>query len=179
MAEELKEVILKTSRIYFLGNYIIAFLIIVFLLLLYFSFNLTFTLFPRTQSDLLSTLILLGIFGIAMVMIEQPEWARFRTKFIVTMNEVMKHEGILNKERVILPYATVADIRVEKSMIGRILNYGNLSVSSFKAGSDMVMKGIRYPEKVHVMIQNRVNLVREGQLQMFGKGEDKEEKGQE
>ena len=75
-----------------------------------------------------------------MVMIEQPEWARFRTKFIVTMNEVIKQEGILTKERVILPYATVADIRVEKSMTGRVLNYGNLSVSSFKAGSDMVMK---------------------------------------
>lgn len=173
---ELQEVILKTSRIYFLGNYIIATLVIILLLLLYFIFNLTFTLFPKTQSDMTSTLILLGIFGIAVAMIEQPEWARFRTKFFITMNEVIKHEGILNKERVILPYATVADIRVEKNVMGRILNYGNLSVSSFKAGSDMVMKGIRHPEKVHVMIQNRVNLIREGQLQMFGKKDEKEEK---
>lgn len=175
MEQEPKEVILKTSRMYFLGNYIIASLVIIFILLAYFIFDLKFTLFPKTKSELVSTLVLLGISAIAMAMIEQPEWTRFRTKFIVTMNEVMKHEGILNKERVILPYATVADIRVEKTILGRVLNYGNLSVSSFKAGSDMVMRGIRYPEKVHTMIQNRVNLIREGQIQMFGK--EKEDKG--
>ncbi|MBU5537168.1 MAG: PH domain-containing protein [Candidatus Aenigmatarchaeota archaeon] len=174
MDEEPKEVVIKTSRIYFLGNYIIAVLVVIFLLLIYFIFDIKFTLFPKTQSELISTLILMGIFGIAVAMVEQPEWTRFRTKFIVTMNEVIKQEGILNKEKVILPYATVADIRVEKSLIGRIFNYGNLSVSSFKAGSDMVMKGIRYPEKIHTIIQNRVNLVRESQLEMFGK--DKEEK---
>ncbi len=175
--EEPKEVVLKTSRIYFLGNYIIAGLVIILLLLLYFSFDMRFTPFPTTQSELISTLILLGIFGIATAMVEQPEWERFRTRFFVTMNEVMEYRGILNKERIILPYGTVADIRVEKSVMGRILNYGTLSVSSFKAGSDMVMKGIRHPEKVHVMIQNRVNLIREGQMEFFKpKDEGKEEK---
>lgn len=174
--EEPKEVILKTSRIYFLGNYIIALLIIIFLLLLYFVFDMKFNLFPVSQSEFISTLILLGVFGVAAAMMEQPEWERFRTHFIVTMNEVIKYHGILNKERVILPYATVADIRVEKSVMGRIFNYGTLSVSSFKAGSDMVMKGIGNPEKIHVMIQNRVNLIREGQIEMFSKKEEKEEK---
>lgn len=173
--EDPKEIILKPARIYFLGNYIIATLVTIFLLLLYLNFDMKFTLFPTTQSDMISTLIILGIFGIAAAMVEQPEWERFRIKFIVTMNEVMEYKGILNKERVILPYATVADIRVEKSVMGRILNYGTLSVSSFKAGSDMVMKGIRQPEKIHVMIQNRVNLIREGQLEMFGKGKEPEE----
>lgn len=174
MEKESKEIELKTSRIYFLGNYVIAGLVIIFLVLLYFIFDLNFTLFPKTQPELISTVVLLGVFGLAAGMIEQPEWARFRTKFIVTMNEVAKEEGILNKERVVLPYATVADIRVEKSVMGRIFNYGTLSVSSFKAGSDMVMKGISYPAKIHVMIQNRVNLVREGQLQMFEKEKEPE-----
>ncbi len=174
--EETGEVVLKASRIYFLGNYIIAGLVIIFLLLAYFIFDLTFTLFPRTQDELFSTMVILGVGAIGVALIEQPEWVRFRTKFIVTMNEVIKQEGILSKERVVLPYATVADMRVERSFVGRILNYGTLSVSSFKAGSDMVMKGVRRPEKIHVMIQNRVNLIREGQLEMFSK---KEEKGQE
>lgn len=176
--ENQQEIVLKTSRIYFLGNYIIAALVIIFLVLSYFIFDLRFTLLPKTGGDMLSTLAILGIFGVGMAFVEQPEWARFRTKLVVTMNEVIKYEGILNKERIILPYATVADIKVEKTVLGRIFNYGTLSVSSFKTGSDMIMKGVRYPEKVHVTIQNRVNLIREGQLQMFGKKEteDKEEK---
>lgn len=174
MEKEPEEIVLKTSRIYFLGNYIIAGLIIIFLLLSYFTFDLTFTLFPKAKSELLSTLILLGVFGLALTMIEQPEWERIRKKFIVTMNEVIEHKGILNKEKIILPYATVADIRVEKNILGRILNYGTLSVSSFKSGSDLILKGVRKPERIYVMIQNRVNLIREGQMAFF-KGDDKEE----
>lgn len=149
-------------------------MVFVFLILSYFVFDLKFTLVPKIASDLVSTLVLLGVFGVGAVMIEQPEWERYRTKFMITPNEVIKEHGILNKERVILPYATVADIKVERSIMGRILNYGTLSVSSFKANSDMVMKGIRHPEKMHVLIQNRVNLIREGQLSFFEKKEDKE-----
>lgn len=173
------EIELKTSRIFFLGNYIIASLVIVFIFLLYFTFDMKFTLFPKIQSEFTSTLILLSVSSIGAVMIEQPEWARFRTKLIVTMNEVIKQEGILNKERVVLPYATVADIRVEKSALGRILNYGTLSVGSFKAGSDMVMKGVRRPERIHVLIQNRVNLIREGQMEFFKPKDEDKEKGHE
>lgn len=176
MAQEPKEVVLKTSRIYFLGNYIIATLVIIFLLLLYFTFQLKFTLLPKTSSEMTSTLILLGILGTAAAMVEQPEWVRFGKSFIVTMNEVIEQKGILNKHRIILPYATVADIRIEKTVLGRILGYGTLSVSSFKAGSDMVMHGVRHPEKIHIMIQNRVNLVREGQMLFFGKGEKEDKK---
>ncbi len=176
MEEEPREITLKTSRIYFLGNYIIVALTIIFLLLLYFTFNLKFTLLPTNTSEMTSTLILLGISGIAAIMVEQPEWVRFGKSFIVTMNEVIEQKGILNKHRIILPYATVADIRVEKNVLGRILGYGTLSVSSFKTGSDMIMHGVRHPERIHIMIQNRVNLVREGQMSFFGKGEKEDKK---
>lgn len=172
---EPKELVLRTSRIYFLGNYFLAALVIVFIVLLWTNFDLKFTLLPSTGKEFRDTLLLLGLFALASVFVEQPEWERFRTKFFVTMNEVIKQQGILTKERVILPYATVADIRIEKSIIGRLLNYGTLSVSSFKTGSDMVMKGIRNPEKIHVMIQNRVNLIREGQMEFFKKEEKPEE----
>ncbi len=177
MGDEHEEIVLKTSRVFFLGNYIIALLVTVFLILLVVSFKLTFTLTPQTQSDLFSTLLILGLAAIGAVMIEQPEWARIRTKFTITMNEVIKEHGILAKERIVLPYATVADISVHRSMIGRILNYGTLSVSSFKSGSDMIMYGVRNPEKFHVLIQNRVNMIREGQIRMFkGEKSDREEK---
>ena len=177
MEKEPEEVVLKTSRIYFLGNYIIATLVIIFLLLLYFTFHLEFTLLPKTSSEMTSTLIFLGILGVAATMIEQPEWVRFGKSFIVTMNEVIEQKGILNKHRIILPYATVADIRIEKTVLGRILDYGTLSVSSFKTGSDMVMHGVRQSEKIHIMIQNRVNLIKEGQILFFGK--DKKEDDEE
>ncbi len=171
MPEESGRLVLTTSRIHFMGNYFIALLTIIFLVLAYTSFGLTFTLFPKAQSELVSTLVVLGIVGIAVAMIEQPEWEKFRTKFHVTMNEVIKEEGILRREKVVLPYATVADIRVSKGFLGRFLDYGTISVSSFKTGSDMVMKGVRNPDKVHSMIQNRVNMLREGQLQMIGRTE--------
>ncbi len=167
MEDQPREMVIKTSRIYFIGNYILGILGIIFIILIYFNFHMKFSLVPKTVSELTSTMELLAMAGIVSFLLEQPEIERFRTRFFITMNEVIKEEGILRKERVILPYATVADVRVEMGVIGRFLNYGNLSVGSFKAGSDMVMKGVRKPEKMHVMIQNRVNLIREGQIEMF------------
>ncbi len=174
MENELERVVLKSSRISFLGNYILAGLAVVFILLLYISFDLKFSILPKDGSTLISTIVLVGLATVALSLMEQPELERYRKQFIITMNEVIEHKGIINKEKVILPYATVADIKVERNILGRLLNYGTLSVSSFRTGSDMMMKGVRHPEKLYVMIQNRVNLIREGQLQMFGKKKDGE-----
>lgn len=167
--EALGDIEIKTSRIYFLGNYVVAVLVAIFIILLYFIFNLKFTLFPKTQSEFTSTLVILGIATVGLGMVEQPEWARFRTKFLVTGNEVIKEEGLLSKQKVILPFGTVADISIKKSLFGRIFDYGTLNVSSFKTGSDMMMKGVRNPEKIYSIIQKRVNLLREGQLEMLEK----------
>lgn len=166
---EIEKIVLKTSRISFLFNYILAFLVAIFLFLLISTFNPEFTFFPKTQTQLFSTLLILAIVGVIAWLIEQPEIERWMRHYIVTVNEVIKVEGIFTKKNIVLPYQSIAEVTFKKSVIGRFLNYGNVYVGAFRTGSDITMKGVRDAEKISELVQNRINLLREGQLGFFKK----------
>lgn len=162
-----KELKLKTSRISYLSNYLIAGLAIIFIILLMNRFNLEFALFPQSKGEMFSTLILLGLFFIVAFLIEQPEWIRFMRQYTITLNEVIEYEGILSKRRIILPYQSISEVTVRKSLFGRLLNYGDVYVGAYRTGSDINIRGVRNAEKIHETIQYRINILREGQLTFF------------
>lgn len=158
---------LKTSRISFFSNYIIAGLAIIFLVLFINRFNLGFDFFPETKGEMFSTLIILGLVLIPTFLIEQPEWIRFMRQYTITFNEVIEVEGLLNKRKIILPYQSISEVTVRQSLVGRMLNYGDVYIGAYRQGSDINIKGARNAKKIHELIQYRINILREGQLVFF------------
>ena len=173
--KEPSELVLKTARVSFLSNYIIGVLALIFLLLFIGAFGLDFNLFPKTTHSAKTTLATLGLLAIAAGLIEQPELARFMRTYIVTRDEVIEIEGILTKRKIILPYQSISEVTVRKSPIGRMLNYGDVFIGAFRTGSDINMKGIKNAHKIHELIQNRINLLRKGQLDFWEKAKGKKE----
>lgn len=173
--EEPEEVVLKTSRISFLSNYIIAFFAIIFLVLLINAFSMKFSFLPKTKGELISTLEILGLLAIIAMLIEQPEMIRLRRSYIVTRDEVIEIDGVLTKKKVILPYQSISEVTVRKGLIGRMLNYGDIFIGAVRTGSDINMKGIREAHKIHKLIQDRISLLRKGQLEFFEKRKGKKE----
>ncbi len=174
--KEPEELLLKTSRISFLSNYFIGILVIIFLVLLINTFDMKFRFLPKSTSELFSTLEILGVMAVAAALMEEPEWIRFTRQYIVTRDEVIEIEGLLSKRKIILPYQSISEVTVRKSLIGRVLNYGDVFIGAFRSGSDINMKGIRNAHKIHELIQNRINLLRKGQLEFWEvakKGETK------
>jgi membrane protein YdbS with pleckstrin-like domain len=169
------ELVLKTSRLSYLYNYFIGALAIIFLLLFIGAFGLEFSFFPKTNHSAGTTLATLGLLAIAAWVIEQPELARFMRTYIVTRDEVIEIEGILTKRKIILPYQSISEVTVRKGPIGRMLNYGDVFIGAFRTGSDINMKGIKNAHKIHELIQNRINLLRKGQLDFWEKAKDKKE----
>jgi membrane protein YdbS with pleckstrin-like domain len=169
------ELVLKTSRVSFLSNYIIGTLAIIFLMLFLGAFGLEFSFFPKNNHSAISTLVTLGLLTIAAGLMEQPEVARFMRTYIVTRDEVIEIEGILNKRKIILPYQSISEVTVRKSPIGRMLNYGDVFIGAFRTGSDINMRGIKNANKIHELIQNRINLLRKGQLDFWEKAKGKKE----
>jgi uncharacterized membrane protein YdbT with pleckstrin-like domain len=169
--ESREEITIKTSRIAYINNYIIALLIIVFAILFKSTFGLTFTLFPHSLGELVSSFIILGFFAVAAFLLEQPEWERFTKQYVITLNEVIAIEGLLTKRKIILPYGSISEVTVNKSVFGRMLNYGDLFIGAFRTGSDIHMKGMRNASMIHEIIQNRINMIRESQMGFFG-GQD-------
>jgi uncharacterized membrane protein YdbT with pleckstrin-like domain len=155
-----KGVVYKTSRISYIGNYILLCLVLVLFFLVWIKFDIQFSLFPRTTYEFESTMVAFGFLIAITFLIEEPTIERMIRHYIVTNNEVIKVEGILRKRRVGIPYQSVADVRVEKGIVGRIFNFGTVHVAGVGRGGDITMKGMRDPDTVYRMIKNKIGLTR-------------------
>jgi len=159
-------IVYKTSRVSYVSNYVLLTLFLVFLFLLWPFLNLNLYILPKTPGELFSTMSIFVFVLIATYMIEEPTVERIIRKYVVTNHEVTKIEGLLSKSRISIPYQSVADIRVEQGIVGRILNFGNVVVtgvvrSENSGGAEaIVMKGLRYPNEAYRIIQSKINLMR-------------------
>jgi uncharacterized membrane protein YdbT with pleckstrin-like domain len=151
-----KGVVYKTSRIAYMQNYVIATLVVILLVLIFPYLN--FTIFIRTAQELISYLIVFGLIILITFMFEEPTIERWIRRYVVSNNEVMKIEGIFRKKKFAIPYQSIADVKLSKGVVGRIFNFGDIEIMGFKEG--ISMKGIRNPDEVLRMIENKVNLMR-------------------
>jgi uncharacterized membrane protein YdbT with pleckstrin-like domain len=91
---------------------------------------------------------------IMVVLFEEPEVERLLRYYTITNTEVTKIEGILRKKKYAIPYQSVADVTLNKSIIGRIFNFGTIDVIGFKEG--IKMKGMKNPDEIYNMIKQRI-----------------------
>lgn len=152
-----KGIMLKTSRVSYFFNYILAVLLVLLFLLLLPYVSLDFTFFPKTANQLWTTMFVFGFVILIIYLLDEPGLERFIRQYIVTNNETIKVEGILTKKRLIIPHQSVSDIRVEKSILGRIFNFGNVNVVGYK--NEIKMKGIKEPDVVYRIIENKIALM--------------------
>jgi len=148
----------KTSRISYVSNYFLVALAFILLVLAwpYLNVKIIFT----SYYDLIQYGIFSGFVLLITFLLEEPTIEQIMRKYVVTNNEIIKIEGLLRKKRISIPHGNVADIRVKKGIWGRILDFGDLEITGMR--ENILMKGIRNPDVVYRLIENKVNLMREG-----------------
>lgn len=151
-----KGITYKTTRIAYIHNYILAVLVFILFVMVYPKLN--FTIFITNAQQLISYIIFFGFVLMMTFLIEEPTIERWVRKYVITNNEVMKVEGILRKKKFAIPYQSIADVQMNKGVVGRIFNYGNIDIMGYK--EPIHMKGIRNPDEVLRIIENKVNLMR-------------------
>lgn len=147
---------LKTSRYSYISNYMLLSLVIVLFILLIPS--LSFSFVPKTPEEFAKTMVVLLFLGLVGFLIEEPAIERLLRQYHITGNEIIKVEGFFRKKRISIPFQSIADIRVNKGVMGRIFDFGNVEVTGFKDGINI--KGIRNPEEVYRVIQNKITVLR-------------------
>lgn len=150
----------KTSRISYVTNYSIFILLVVFLFLLWQKFNLNLDFTLRSTENMVPFLVFSASLIIASYLLEEATIERIIRQYFVTDNEVIKLEGFLRKKRVVIPYQSVADVRVTKGVIGRIFNFGDVEVTGFKDA--IVVKGVKDPDEICRIIQSKISRFRGG-----------------
>jgi uncharacterized membrane protein YdbT with pleckstrin-like domain len=156
-----KGITYKTSRIAYIHNYVLAALVLILLVLIFPSLN--FSLLITNTQQLISYLIFFGFVIAITFLVEEPSIEMWIRKYVITNNEVMKVEGILRKKKFAIPYQSIADVKMSKGVVGRIFNFGNIEIMGFK--EPIHMKGIRNPDEVLRIIENKVNLMRNRVIQ--------------
>ncbi|MFA1549445.1 PH domain-containing protein [Actinomadura chokoriensis] len=75
--------------------------------------------------------------------------------FLVTEHRVMVIKGVLNRDVVMMPLAKVTDITLARSMVGRVLGYGEFRTES--AGQKKWLQSIPfmpYPEQLYLEVSS-------------------------
>lgn len=158
MGFEESGVVLRQSRVSYIYNYLLAALIMVFFVLLWLRFDITFNLFPSTTEMFLKSFVVLGFFGLIAFLFEEPVIRRLFRYYVITNSEVIMVDGILRKSRIIIPHNSIAHVRVYKGITGRIFDFGDIIVRGFR--DQITMHGIRNPELFYRVIDNKISLMR-------------------
>lgn len=153
-------IVIKRSHLSYIYNYFLAVLVVFLLFLSWTQFGLEFTLFPQVLGQYLKTAIVLGFIVVIVVLLEEPIVENMIRHYLITNTEVMKIDGVLKKTKVMIPYQSIADMEFNRSVLGGLLNFGDVNVVGFK--TNILMKGVRDPELVYRIINNKITLTRSG-----------------
>lgn len=142
---------LKTSYMAYIQNYLLVVLILIFLWLIYLRFGLTLSL------RLYEAVKLAGVFSLAFVaiyLIDEPFYRRLAYCYILTDSEITEVRGIITKRKLSIPYINVSDVTLNKGVIGRVFNFGNIKVSGIK--NNITLVGMRNPETIYTNLKERI-----------------------
>jgi len=90
-------------------------------------------------------------------LILEPEYQIMSSRYFLKDESVEGEFGILIKKRIIIPWKLVSRVSMRKDILGRILNYGDIVISTIgQDKSDLVMRGLKNPEKILNEIEERV-----------------------
>ncbi|MEM5799568.1 MAG: PH domain-containing protein [Candidatus Aenigmatarchaeota archaeon] len=135
------ELRLKTSRKKFIFIYIFAILLIV--------------LYPMSDFASQGGIYDYLFFSLILIAVSYPEIKIIYSSYIITSDNVIEVKGLITKERTVIPFSSISHVVMKKGLIGTILNFGDIIVTSFN-DLVIVLEGINSPEKVSVEIEKNV-----------------------
>jgi len=120
-------------------------ILVVFLISIYF-----------TELDYsLKSVFLLVCIPLIIIALVEPEIVRIYREYFLEEENVTMVEGILSKKRISIPYDQIAGTTMNKTLIGRILKFGDVKISGFK--DEILLKGIKNPEEVYEHFQQIIS----------------------
>jgi len=91
---------------------------------------------------------------IAILLFLEPEGIIVYKSYKLDSDHISEIKGIFVKRITTIPYRAIADQRLKKGIIGRILNYGDVIITGPK--TQINMKGMRRPERIYKEIENKL-----------------------
>ncbi|MHA1872853.1 MAG: PH domain-containing protein [Candidatus Heimdallarchaeaceae archaeon] len=143
-----KETKLKTSRISFIGSYTLGLAILIVLIL------------ANMFSNINALVNIFFILLISLFFLEGEYFIWYRT-FFVEKDKVSRIKGIFEKDRTMIPLESVAHTEMKKSVLGRMLGFGDVVITPFSGtGNEIILRGIRNPDEILKDIEENVKRIK-------------------
>lgn len=137
----MERIILKTSRRSYVLNYGLCLVMLSFLILANAFLN----------PPLLMNYVIIALLLLIAV---EPELNRIYRTFSIDDEKISEVKGILRKQTVTIPSSAVANTRMEKGVIGRLLKFGDVIVNGFGDYGQIEMRGIKRPDEVFKLMES-------------------------
>ena len=131
----MRKIIITRSRKSFFIGYVFFVLFVLIILSLY-------------ALDVFSDLMIYLLSFPAVYLFLLPEYSKVDKKYFIKEENVEEVSGIITKKRNIIPWNLVANVSMKKGIVGTMLDYGDIIISTMSGKGDIVMRGISSPEKV-------------------------------
>ncbi|MBU5690188.1 MAG: PH domain-containing protein [Candidatus Aenigmatarchaeota archaeon] len=141
----MKEIKVKTSRKKFIHIYI-------FILIMIF-------LYPSSDFYNEGSVYNTIFFAIIIFSLLYAELSIANTSYIIKKDNITEIRGILTKQKTTIPISSISHINMKKNLIGMIINFGDIIVTSF-TGVVIVLDSLSNPEKVHDILQENIEAMK-------------------
>src|SRR5438034_8440407 len=113
------------------------------------------TLGNPTLGSLPASTILAALFMfLALIAFLVAELKRKTTRYLITDNKIIREDGILNKNTVMIPYTQLERVDLKQTFGQRILRIGTIGVDTGDDTTKLDM--VRHPAKVQELLSNRL-----------------------
>lgn len=150
-----KRIEFKRSRKSFIEIYLFG----VLLLLLYPFFSSLYE-----SGSIINYLYLLGI----ILAFLYPEAVILYGDYIIERDRIIEITGYIAKKRTTIPVSSISHIVMRKSVIGRLMNYGDVISTSF-TGLIIKMKGISNPDNIIKIIEEMMEESKEHEVKKIAR----------
>jgi uncharacterized membrane protein YdbT with pleckstrin-like domain len=132
---------LRTSRKKFILLYIFAILVVI--------------LYPSSDFSKQGDIYNYMFFSLILAIILYIEVKIAYSSYIITKENVIEIKGIIAKEKKVIPFSSISHVKMKKSILGVLLNFGDIIVTSF-TDEVIVIEGLSNPEKISEFIERGI-----------------------
>jgi membrane protein YdbS with pleckstrin-like domain len=157
MIMEERGIVIRRARISYVYNYMMMFLIAILFIVSWYSLGLTFSFAPQNFDVFWKTAVVIGFVAVLVFLLEEPELDRWFKYYVITNNDVILTEGIIRKSKITIPLQSISNVDVHKGVLGRIFNFGDVTVMGFK--NTILMESIPEPEVFYRIINNKISVI--------------------
>jgi len=134
---------LRRARRSFIFNYLIG-----FGLLAYLFFSDAILILPPELTVFF--IILISVFFI------EPEFILSYSSYQLKQDNISEVRGYLSKRENTIPYSSISNVVIQKSIFGRILGFGDVRINSFSGENNVILKGIKTPERILSFLEGTI-----------------------